>query len=396
MGNFNWNLGPDKAAEVSPNIVEPNTVEPNTVQPSTVQPSAEPQAMSRRELRNRRALESAAEPAAEQLTEFFQLAETTVEAAPSVTVPAVHVPSASAHPAAGSSRAVRSTGEGTPGARKAKVRKRSVRSGARRPAAPGRPPRKQSAPKQSGPKQSAPKQSGRKLGRRRPFFPKLFSIGTMLGIGAIMISTSLPANAFFNPSDAASTAKASSSNSQSMKVASTVTEPVVSRDPYTVSSLIEQLKLKYGNRNFSYTNDINGTIQWPFPVPVPISSGFGPRIAPCGGCSSVHEGIDFTPGRGVAIGSIADGVVSAVIASHAGLGNHVIVDHVINGQLVQSVYGHMLDGSMTVTVGEAVKVTQKLGEVGSTGESTGAHLHFEIHLNNVPVDPFAWLKANAN
>ena len=352
--------------------------------------------MSRRELRNRRALESAAEPAAEQLTEFFQLAETTVEAAPSVTVPAVHVPSASAHPAAGSSRAVRSTGEGTPGARKAKVRKRSVRSGARRPAAPGRPPRKQSAPKQSGPKQSAPKQSGRKLGRRRPFFPKLFSIGTMLGIGAIMISTSLPANAFFNPSDAASTAKASSSNSQSMKVASTVTEPVVSRDPYTVSSLIEQLKLKYGNRNFSYTNDINGTIQWPFPVPVPISSGFGPRIAPCGGCSSVHEGIDFTPGRGVAIGSIADGVVSAVIASHAGLGNHVIVDHVINGQLVQSVYGHMLDGSMTVTVGEAVKVTQKLGEVGSTGESTGAHLHFEIHLNNVPVDPFAWLKANAN
>ena len=374
--NFNWNLGPDKAAEVSPNTVESNTV----------QPSAEPQAMSRRELRNRRALESAAEPAAEQLTEFFQLAETTVEAAPSVTVPAVHVPSASAHPAAGSSRAVRSTGEGTAGARKAKVRKRSVRSGSRRPAAPGRPPRKQ----------SAPKQSGRKLGSRRTFFPKLFSIGTMLGIGAIMISTSLPANAFFNPSDAASTAKSSSSNSQSMKVASTVTEPVVSRDPYTVSSLLEQLKLKYGNRNFSYTNDIDGTIQWPFPVPVPISSGFGPRIAPCGGCSSIHEGIDFTPGRGVAIGSITDGVVSAVIASHAGLGNHVIVDHVINGQLVQSVYAHMLDGSMTVTVGEAVKVTQKLGEVGSTGESTGAHLHLEIQLNNVPVDPFAWLKANAN
>ena len=380
MGNFNWNLGPDKVAEVSP-----NTVEPSTVQPSTVQPSAEPQAMSRRELRNRRALESAAEPAAEQLTEFFQLAETTAEAAPSVTVPAVHVPSASAHPAA-SSRAARSTGEGTAGAREAKVRKRSVRSGSRRPAAPGRPPRKQ----------SARKQSGRKVGSRRTFFSKLFSIGTMLGIGAIMISTSLPANAFFNPSDAASTAKASSSNSQSMKVASTVTEPVVSRDPYTVSSLLEQLKLKYGNRNFSYTNDINGTIQWPFPVPVPISSGFGPRIAPCGGCSSMHEGIDFTPGRGVAVGSIADGVVSTVIASHAGLGNHVIVDHVINGQLVQSVYAHMLDGSMTVTVGEAVKVTQKLGEVGSTGESTGAHMHLEIYLNNVPVDPFAWLKANAN
>jgi murein DD-endopeptidase MepM/ murein hydrolase activator NlpD len=41
-------------------------------------------------------------------------------------------------------------------------------------------------------------------------------------------------------------------------------------------------------------------------------------------------------------------------------------------------------------------VAQKLGEVGSTGESTGAHLHLEIHINGVPVDPFAWLKANAN
>ena len=79
-----------------------------------------------------------------------------------------------------------------------------------------------------------------------------------------------------------------------------------------------------------------------------------------------------------------------------GLGNHVVVDHVINGQKVQSVYGHMLDNSFQVTVGETVKVTQTLGLVGSTGESTGAHPHLEIHINGVPVDPFAWLKANAN
>lgn len=412
LGDFNWNLGTDDAAEVSSNTLQSNPVVPRSalpstalsstalpspVVPNTVQPGAAPQAMSRRELRNRRAAESAAEPATAQLAELFQFAETAVEAAPPAHSPG-SVQSVSAPLEAGSRRAAKSVGAHTIGATasttmpaaetgEAKAHTQSKRAQSKhpksaRPTASARPPRTQSPRKTAG---------------RRTFFSKLFSIGTMVGIAAIMVSTSLPANAFFNPTAAAPTkASSAQSQSQSMEVASTVTEPVVSRDAYTVSSLLEQLRLKYGNRNFSYTNDINGTIQWPFPVPVPISSGFGPRIAPCGGCSSVHEGVDFTPGRGVAIGSIADGVVSAVIASHAGLGNHVIVDHVINGQLVQSVYGHMLDNSFTVTVGEAVKVTQKLGEVGSTGESTGAHLHLEIHINKVPVDPFAWLKANAN
>ncbi|MHB1170963.1 MAG: M23 family metallopeptidase [Lacisediminihabitans sp.] len=211
-----------------------------------------------------------------------------------------------------------------------------------------------------------------------------------------MISTSLPANAFYNTSAAGTGPKSLTTQAQSMNLVSTAAEPTATRDAYTVSSLAEQLRLRYGNRSYSYTNDPNGTIQWPFPLPVPISSGFGPRIAPCGGCSSFHEGIDFTPGSGVAIGSIAAGVVSQVVNSHAGLGNHVIVDHVINGQKVQSVYAHMLDGSIRVVIGQAVQVAQELGQVGSTGESTGAHLHFEIILDGVPVDPFAWLKANAN
>lgn len=376
MDSFNWNLGTDDAAEVSPNTVP-------VIQPAQ---SAAPQAMSRRELREREARERglrerrAVEPAAGSR---FPAARVVGPRAVESRVAG----SGAVEPRAIESGAVASSAE-TIGAKRtevrtAKARKGSGRKESARPTGQDRPPRAR-----------AP----RRIGGRRKFFSKLFSVGTMVGIAAIMVSTSLPANAFYNSADIPLPAKASSaqSQSQSMRVASTVAEPSVSRDAYTVSSLLEQLRLKYGNRNFSYTNDINGTIQWPFPVPVPISSGFGPRIAPCGGCSSMHEGVDFTPGRGVAIGSIADGVVSAVIASHSGLGNHVIVDHMINGQLVQSVYAHMLDGSFAVTVGEAVKVTQKLGEVGSTGESTGAHLHLEIHINGVPVDPFAWLKANAN
>jgi murein DD-endopeptidase MepM/ murein hydrolase activator NlpD len=119
-------------------------------------------------------------------------------------------------------------------------------------------------------------------------------------------------------------------------------------------------------------------------------------VAGCGFCSTNHQGLDFTPGSGYPINSIADGVVSLVEVSGGGLGNQVVVDHVVNGQKVQSVYGHMQYGSIKVAVGQSVTVGQVLGNVGSTGASTGAHLHLEIHLDGTPIDPFAWLQANAN
>jgi murein DD-endopeptidase MepM/ murein hydrolase activator NlpD len=228
--------------------------------------------------------------------------------------------------------------------------------------------------------------------------PKLASIGAMLGVGALLVATSLPATALRGgPAAAVEIAAATPAQvkTQSLAVNKTVTEPAPSRDAYTVVSLAQQIRVKYGNQSFAYTNDPLGTIQWPFPIPVPISSGFGPRTSPCSGCSSYHEGVDFTPGAGTPIGAIADGVVSQVSTTGA-YGNHVMVDHVIKGQKVQSLYAHMLAGSIKVVVGQQVTVTEQLGLVGSTGESTGAHLHLEIHLDGTPVDPFAWLKANAN
>ena len=77
-------------------------------------------------------------------------------------------------------------------------------------------------------------------------------------------------------------------------------------------------------------------------------------------------------------------------------GQHVLVDHVINGVHIQSLYAHMETGSIRVTMGQVLKVGDEVGQVGSTGQSTGAHLHFEIHVNGQPVDPFAWLLANAH
>ncbi len=219
----------------------------------------------------------------------------------------------------------------------------------------------------------------------------------MLGAGALLIATSVPANALMT-TNADAVVPVAHHQSQSLAVVNAKAVAQTStRDKYTVISLSQQMALRFTSTNWAYTNDPNGTIQWPFPVQVPISSGFGPRdVIGCSFCSTYHEGVDFDPGQGVAIQSIADGVVSQVVNSHAGLGNHVVVDHVINGQQVQSVYAHMLDGSIKVVVGQKIKVTDQIGQVGSTGESTGAHLHLEIHVNNVPIDPFAWLKANAN
>jgi murein DD-endopeptidase MepM/ murein hydrolase activator NlpD len=133
-------------------------------------------------------------------------------------------------------------------------------------------------------------------------------------------------------------------------------------------------------------------VQWPIAPSSDISSGFGWRVAPCSwGCSSDHQGVDFDPGYGTAIHVIADGVV-VESGSDGGLGQHIVVQHDIDGVMVQSVYGHMIYGSQTVRVGDAVKRGDVLGDVGSTGASTGPHLHFEIRPGGgAAIEPLGWL-----
>lgn len=227
-------------------------------------------------------------------------------------------------------------------------------------------------------------------------------MAAMVGVAAMLVSTSISAGGFARPdvaeaAQAQMLAEAPESDVQSLGVVAqaAAAAPVLARDSYTAQSVAQQIQAKYGNRSFTYTNNPAGTIQWPFALPSPISYGYGPRLA-CSYCSSFHLGVDFTPGAGTPIQAIADGVVSAVIADQGGLGNHVIVDHVVNGQRVQSVYAHMAWGSIQVATGQAITVGTIIGAVGSTGTSTGAHLHLEIHADGTPIDPFEWLKANAN
>lgn len=126
-----------------------------------------------------------------------------------------------------------------------------------------------------------------------------------------------------------------------------------------------------------------------------VVSGFGSRTAPCSnGCSSFHLGNDFSAPSGTPIKSIADGVVLKA-GTATGRGNYVVIGHNIKGERVISLYEHMLTPDFPVQVGQTVKMGQQIGVVGSTGFSTGSHLHLGIQVqeDHTYVDPTKWFAA---
>jgi murein DD-endopeptidase MepM/ murein hydrolase activator NlpD len=243
--------------------------------------------------------------------------------------------------------------------------------------------------------------------RARSIGSRVLSVSAMIFAGALAVGMSVPANAFNNGSDDVvltqaadqSVQQSQQQDNQSMAADSTVVAGAsAARDAYTVTSWADMLRLQYGTRDYAYElGDPNGPIRWPFPYAVPISSGFGERAAPCRGCSSLHMGLDFTPGGGAPIYAVADGTVVLHDDELGGFGNHVIIDHgdlLGNGTNIQTLYAHMQTSSSPLVVGETVHVGDFIGLVGMTGAATGNHLHFEVHVNESPVDPFAWLQAN--
>ncbi len=142
-------------------------------------------------------------------------------------------------------------------------------------------------------------------------------------------------------------------------------------------------------------NTGTGDIRWPVAGTITVSSPFGPRRAPCETCSSIHQGVDLTPGAGTPIGAIAAGTVR-VSTTHPEYGQYVIIDHQIDGRLVSTLYAHMIFGSSPLQPGDTVAVGQLVGLVGNTGASTGAHLHLQVMPGGTtPIDPIPWLTANA-
>ncbi len=142
----------------------------------------------------------------------------------------------------------------------------------------------------------------------------------------------------------------------------------------------------------TWVNDPNAAIQWPFPVGVPISAAFGSSTY-LSQFSTPHRGVDLTPGEGADIHAVAAGTVRIATESGGDYGVTVVIDHEINGELVSTRYGHMQYESLEVEVGDTVQPGQIIGKVGSTGRSTGAHLHLEVLLGGTThTDPIAWLE----
>jgi len=116
------------------------------------------------------------------------------------------------------------------------------------------------------------------------------------------------------------------------------------------------------------------TLTWP--VTGPISTNFSPT----------HRGLDIVANQGVPVKSALAGRVVGAAEGDGPYGWYVIVEH---GGTFTSVYAHL--SKIRVKVGDVVEKSQIVGEVGSTGQSTGSHLHIELRQNNVPIDPRPYL-----
>ena len=126
-----------------------------------------------------------------------------------------------------------------------------------------------------------------------------------------------------------------------------------------------------------------GALAWP--VTGTITSPFGWRKSPFGGSPEFHQGLDIGANMGTTVTAAASGTIISA-GWYGGYGNYILIDH---GGGMSTGYGHL--SRIFVSNGQQVQRGQAIGAVGSTGASTGPHLHFEVRITGKPVDPTAYL-----
>jgi murein DD-endopeptidase MepM/ murein hydrolase activator NlpD len=247
------------------------------------------------------------------------------------------------------------------------------------------------------------------------------SLATLAIVAGLVATVAIPAYGAWKPTaDAVTLQQVAADGAQSLVVASAVDTPDLGRGSYAATTP-EEIKKKKDEEaaaaaaaerarlaatvaaapkssaskssGSKYNVDLNmvapgtGAVRWPL-AGFKLGDGFMSR-------GGEHHGIDMLTGGGNPIFAAAAGVVRVSQESFGGYGVAVTIDHVINGQSVTTLYGHMTYGSRQVVPGQYVEAGQVIGLVGSTGRSTANHLHFEVTIGGQLVDPYAWLQANA-
>ena len=174
-------------------------------------------------------------------------------------------------------------------------------------------------------------------------------------------------------------------------------------DPQFANSLDRLYMLKNTAMNGQLLNAVFGTrsgvgVDWLrafaspslWPVEGPVTGSFGERIDPFNGEGAFHSGVDISTSYGQAVRAPADGVV-VFADSMAGYGRLVIVQH---STTLSTRFAHL--SGFAVTEGETVHRGDLLGYVGLSGRSTGPHLHYEVRINNTPVNPHRYLRATSH
>ncbi len=123
-----------------------------------------------------------------------------------------------------------------------------------------------------------------------------------------------------------------------------------------------------------------------WPIEGRVASSFGEREDPINGEGAFHSGLDIDAPYGTPVRAAADGEVSDAIMG-AGYGLEVVLDH---GHDVETVYGHL--SAIAVVPGQHVTRGQVIGNVGQSGRATGPHLHYEVRVHRVPVNPHKYLR----
>lgn len=153
--------------------------------------------------------------------------------------------------------------------------------------------------------------------------------------------------------------------------------------------LLQQQQQQGNSGSTTVVKPAVGNFIWPYPQNNYVHSGYGMRFHPIFKENRMHYGIDIGGTAGQNIVAIAGGTVS-VATTNSSYGNYVMINH---GNGTASLYAHM--SSLAVKAGDTVSQGQVIGYCGSTGWSTGPHLHFEIRVNGATTDPLAYYSSGA-